>query len=101
VRRLQAAIDCAIDGALESARRDSSVSDFCIVRIRDIPYTIYIDHLHRHAHAASLELAGSPRMRSVGQALCGEDYLTSYEYAVVKSRGDGERIPADYADSRD
>ena len=31
-------------------------------------------------------------MRSVGRAFCGEDYLTSYEYAVVKSRGDGERI---------
>jgi ectoine hydroxylase-related dioxygenase (phytanoyl-CoA dioxygenase family) len=93
VRRLRAAIDYAIAGALESAKRDSSVSDFCIVKIKDISFTTYIDHLHRHAQPASLELAGSPQMRTVGQALCGEDYLTSYEYAVVKSRGDGERIP--------
>jgi ectoine hydroxylase-related dioxygenase (phytanoyl-CoA dioxygenase family) len=93
VRRLRAAIDSAIAGALESAKRDSSVADFCVVKIKDIPFITYIDHLHRHSHSASLELAGSPQMRSVGQALCGEDYLTSYEYAVVKSRGDGERIP--------
>jgi hypothetical protein len=93
VRRLRAAIDYAIAGALESAKRDPSVSDFCVVTIKDIPFTTYIDHLHRHAQPASLELAGSPQLRSVGQTFCGEDYLTSYEYAVVKSRGDGERIP--------
>jgi len=93
VRRLRAVIENAIAGALESAKRDSSVTDFCVVKIKDIPFTTYIDHLHRHAHPASLELAGSPQMRSVGQALCGDDYLTTYEYAVVKTRGDGERIP--------
>jgi ectoine hydroxylase-related dioxygenase (phytanoyl-CoA dioxygenase family) len=93
VRRLHAAIDSAIEGALESAKRGSSGTDYCIVRVKDIPFLTYIDHLHRHAYPASLELAGSPQMRSIGQAFCGEDYLASYEYAVVKTRGDGERIP--------
>jgi hypothetical protein len=93
VRRLRAAVDSAIEGALELAKGSSSSRDFCIVRIKDIPFVTYIEHLHRHLHPVSLELAGSPQMRSIGQIFCGEDYLASYEYAVVKSRGDGERIP--------
>lgn len=93
IKRLKAAVDSAIERALESAERASRETEFCIVRSNDVPFLIYIDHLHRHAYPASLELAASPHIRCIGEAFCGKDYLASYEYAVVKTRGDGERIP--------
>jgi len=93
VARLRAAVDSAIESALEAAKGVPSASDFCIVQSEESPFVIYVEHLHRHAHPASLELAGSPQMRCIGEILCGEDYLVAYEYAVVKTRGDGERVP--------
>jgi len=93
VARLRSAVESAIADALAPANGDSSSTEFCFTSIEGVPFVIYVDHLHRHAGPASLELAGSPQMSGIGRAFCGNDYLASYEYAVVKTHGDGERIP--------
>jgi Phytanoyl-CoA dioxygenase (PhyH) len=93
VSRLRSVVDCAINGALRLAKSASPSNEFCVKWVDDVPFVTYVDHLHRHASPASLELAGSPQMGSIGQAFCGDEYLVSYEYAVVKTSGDKERVP--------
>lgn len=73
--------------AASAPRAADPHNDLCIVGDRDNRTLMRINQLHRHARPASLALAGHDVLQDIGRALCGPEFVSTFESVVIKSRG--------------
>lgn len=66
--------------------------DIAVVTEGGRAFVTRINLLHRHLLTVSLAIAGSPGLREIGRSICGDDYLSTYEAAVIRTRGDGQTL---------
>ncbi len=69
------------------------LKDFTFAKRDNGDVMFRVNYLHNKQQPASLELLGSPQVLGVAEALCGQNFVPTYESMVFKQRGDGEAIP--------